>query len=75
MTDTAPAAPSPAARLLFVDEEPSILNAMKRVFRGKGYEIATATSGKEGLALLETQAADLVISDMRMPEMDGAEFL
>lgn len=78
-----PADPAPApmtdnnvrARLLFVDDEPSILNALKRIFRTKGYEILTATSGKEGLALLEQHRADLVLSDMRMPEMDGAQFL
>jgi len=64
-----------SARLLFVDDEPSILSALKRMFRGKNYEILTATSAKEGLALLEEKPADLVISDMRMPEMDGAEFL
>lgn len=62
-------------RLLFVDDEPSILNALKRIFRPHGYEIFIATSGKDGLALLEQQAVDLVLSDMRMPEMDGAQFL
>lgn len=63
------------ARLLFVDDEPSILSALKRVFRGQGYAIRTATSAAEGLSLLEQEPADLVLSDMRMPEMDGAEFL
>ena len=63
------------ARLLFVDDEPSILSALKRAFRGKGYEIRSATSAAEGLALLDQEPADLVLSDMRMPEMDGAEFL
>lgn len=80
MTATTPPAASTTEndvrpRLLFVDDEPSILNALKRVFRGKGYEIITATSGTEGLELLERQRADLVLSDMRMPEMDGAQFL
>jgi response regulator RpfG family c-di-GMP phosphodiesterase len=63
------------ARLLFVDDEPSILSALKRAFRGKGYEIRSATSAAEGLTLLDQEPADLVLSDMRMPEMDGAEFL
>jgi putative nucleotidyltransferase with HDIG domain len=74
MTDAAEAQ-EPAPRVLFVDDEPSILNAMKRLFRGKDIEILTAGSGKEGLALLEQAPVDLVISDMRMPEMDGAQFL
>lgn len=61
--------------LLCVDDEPNILSALKRLFRPHGYTILTATSGKEGLALLESEHVDLVISDMRMPEMNGAQFL
>lgn len=69
-------APIPrAARLLLVDDEPSILHALRRVFHSHGYEIQTAESGKEGLEFLETSPVDVVISDMRMPEMDGAQFL
>lgn len=62
-------------RLLVVDDEPSILSAIKRLFRGQGWEVITVTSGKEALALLEQGPVALVISDMRMPEMDGAELL
>ncbi len=72
-TLTAP--PAAPARLLFVDDEPAILNALKRIFRPQGYEIVTATSGAEGLELLEQKPVDLVLSDMRMPEMDGSRFL
>jgi response regulator RpfG family c-di-GMP phosphodiesterase len=67
--------PVPPARILCVDDEPSILSALKRLFRPHGYTIFTATSGKEGLELLAREPVDLVISDMRMPEMDGAQFL
>lgn len=70
--------PKPAAepwRLLFVDDEPNILSALRRLFRQTGYQVRVANSGAEGLQLLEAQEADLVISDMRMPEMDGAQFL
>lgn len=70
-----PAASAPPARILCVDDEPSILAALKRVFRPHGYTTLTATSGHEGLALLEQEPVDVVISDMRMPEMDGAQFL
>jgi DNA-binding NtrC family response regulator len=45
------------------------------LFRGKGFQVRIAEGGKAGLALLETETVDLVISDMRMPEMDGAQFL
>jgi response regulator RpfG family c-di-GMP phosphodiesterase len=61
--------------LLFVDDEVSILSSLRRLFRPHGYRILTAGGGAEGLALLEKEAVELVISDMRMPEMDGAQFL
>lgn len=63
------------ATLLFVDDEPGILSSLRRLFRPHGYRILTAESGAAGLALLEQEAVALVISDMRMPEMDGARFL
>jgi response regulator RpfG family c-di-GMP phosphodiesterase len=61
--------------LLFVDDEPSILSSLRRLFRPQGYTILTAESGAAGLAVLEQQPVDLVVSDMRMPVMDGAQFL
>ena len=63
------------ATLLCVDDEPSILSALRRLFRPHGYRILVAEGGAAGLAVLETEAVNLVISDMRMPEMDGATFL
>ncbi len=63
------------ATILCVDDEPNILSALKRLFRSAGYQIHTAQSGKDGLWVLEENAVDVVISDMRMPEMDGAAFL
>ena len=61
--------------LLFVDDEANILSALQRLFRPQGYRIFTAESGREGLEILERETVDLVISDMRMPEMNGAQFL
>jgi response regulator RpfG family c-di-GMP phosphodiesterase len=61
--------------LLFVDDEPGILAALRRLFRPHGYQIFIAESGAAGLEVLEKEQIDLVISDMRMPEMDGATFL
>ncbi|MFA7268383.1 MAG: HD domain-containing phosphohydrolase [Sterolibacterium sp.] len=61
--------------LLFVDDEPGIVTALHRQFRPHGYVIHTANSGAEGLAVLGREAVNLVVSDMRMPEMDGAQFL
>jgi len=64
-----------SATLLFVDDEANILSSLKRLFRPQGYKILVASSGKEGLEIMENNTVDLVISDMRMPEMDGAAFL
>lgn len=64
-----------SARLLFVDDEPNVLKALKRLFRHHEYTIHLAESGQDGLALLQQYPIDLIISDMRMPHMDGAEFL
>jgi response regulator RpfG family c-di-GMP phosphodiesterase len=64
-----------SARLLFVDDEPNVLKALKRLFRHNEYTIYLAESGQDGLAVLQQQPIDLIISDMRMPHMDGAEFL
>lgn len=61
--------------ILCVDDEPNILSSLRRLFRAKGFQVRIAEGGPAGLALLETEAVDLVISDMRMPEMDGAKFL
>ncbi|MEY8205025.1 MAG: response regulator [Bermanella sp.] len=64
-----------ASKILFVDDEAQMLSALARVFRGQKFAVTTANSGKEGLALLADQQFDVIISDMRMPEMDGASFL
>jgi response regulator RpfG family c-di-GMP phosphodiesterase len=70
-----PLAEAATATLLCVDDESNILSSLRRLFRQDGYRVLIATSGAEGLRLLEGEAVDLVISDMRMPEMDGARFL
>ena len=72
MTEPAVAAP---ATLLLVDDEANILSSLRRLFRPEGYRILTAESGPEGLELIAAERVDLVISDMRMPGMDGAAFL
>jgi response regulator RpfG family c-di-GMP phosphodiesterase len=63
------------AKLLFVDDEPNVLKSLHRLFRGPEYEIHLAESGMAGIEVLKTHDIDLIISDMRMPQMDGAEFL
>ncbi len=61
--------------ILCVDDEQNILSALRRTFRSTGFNIHLANSGMEGLKVLEEQPIHVVISDMRMPQMDGAEFL
>ena len=63
------------AAILFVDDEANVLKALRRLFRSEGYEIYLAPSGTEGMEILHQHTVDLIISDMRMPEMSGAEFL
>ena len=62
-------------RILCVDDEPNILSSLKRQMRNK-YNIVTATSPHEGLEILKNDGPfNVVISDFRMPEMNGDEFL
>lgn len=61
--------------VLCVDDEPSILSALRRVLRSEGCRILVANSGAEALAVLSSESVDVVVSDMRMPGMDGAELL
>jgi diguanylate cyclase (GGDEF)-like protein/PAS domain S-box-containing protein len=61
--------------LLLVDDEPNILSALKRLLRGAGLRILTASGGKEGLEVLAAEHVDVILSDQRMPGMTGVEFL
>lgn len=61
--------------LLLVDDEPNILSSLSRLLRREGYAILTATSPLEAFELLAKHPVQVVISDQRMPEMSGTEFL
>ncbi|MDI4633532.1 response regulator [Pelomonas sp. V22] len=60
------------ARVLVVDDEQEIADLMRAFLEGAGYEVATAESGAVALALLQEAQFDLIVSDLRMPDMDGA---
>jgi PAS domain S-box-containing protein len=61
--------------ILFVDDEVSVLHALKREFRKYDFEIITAESGKEALSLMQDQEVSVIVSDFNMPAMDGIELL
>ena len=61
--------------ILFVDDEIQILKSIKRLFMDTEYNILTAESGACALSMLEHETVDLVITDMRMPVMDGYQLL
>ena len=61
--------------LLVVDDEIGITNALKRTLRREGYRVLTAGSALEGLELLAKHEVQVILSDQRMPQMNGTEFL
>ncbi len=66
---------TPKLKLLVIDDEPAVVNALSRTLRGL-YDVRTGTSAAEGLAVLGREPdVAIVLSDMRMPGMNGATFL
>jgi two-component system, probable response regulator PhcQ len=66
---------SPKRRILFVDDEESIYYALRRSLSREGYQVLFACGPEQGLAMLQRQQVDMVISDQMMPNMSGLEFL
>lgn len=64
-------------RILFVDDEPNILQGLQRMLRGmrQEWEMAFAPGGEEALGMMSKSAFDVVVTDMRMPGMNGAQLL
>ena len=85
MNDTPPlsaeeaSAPAPwdpsAVKILCVDDEPNVLSALRRMFTLEGCTISVADSGAAALQALADERFDVIISDMQMPEMNGAQLL
>jgi CheY-like chemotaxis protein len=61
--------------ILVVDDEPAWLKSTARVLRGEGYQVKEAKSGAEALAVLVRFRPDLIVSDLRMPDMNGFDLL
>jgi two-component system phosphate regulon sensor histidine kinase PhoR len=66
---------SPAPTILIVDDEPVVVSGCRRVLEGQGYQVAEAANGLIGLEELERARPDLVLLNLKMPVMDGLEFL
>ncbi|MEQ1908821.1 MAG: sigma-54 dependent transcriptional regulator [Vicinamibacterales bacterium] len=65
----------PKPRILVIDDESAIRNSLKMTLEYEGYDCVLAATGPEGLTLLEREAPDLVLLDVKMPGMDGLEVL
>jgi len=60
-----------AKKILVVDDDPDILDALAMILESRGYQVCTARDGIEGLANLKAERPDLMILDLLMPKMDG----
>lgn len=67
----------PTTRVLFVDDEPAVLDGLRRALRAcnVGWDVAFVGGGAEALRLLQARPFDVIVSDLRMPEMDGGTLL
>jgi len=63
------------ALIIVVEDEPAIRETIARYLRTLGHDVPTAANGAEAMKLLDQGPVDAVITDIRMPEMDGLEFV
>ena len=66
--------PHPPATILVIDDEPSVIRALAGLLRRDGYRVGTASNGRYALAQLQEQPYDVIVCDLRMPELDGPAF-
>lgn len=64
-----------AKTVLISEDEPSLLNILKRKISGLGYEVKTATDGEEVIAIIKSQPIDLLLLDVIMPKKNGLQVL
>jgi two-component system response regulator HydG len=64
-----------SVRVLLVDDETGIVDSLRILFRGEGYEVLTALGGAEAIDILDSENPDLVVTDIRMPAVSGLEVL
>ncbi len=63
------------AKILIIDDERSIRNTMKDILEFEKHKVSLAENGRDGIEIARSQSFDLIFSDIKMPEMDGIEFL
>ncbi len=63
------------AKILVIDDEKSIRNTLKEILEYEGHEVQDAQDGLEGLKKIEGEKFDIILSDIKMPKMDGMELL
>src|SRR3990172_3318639 len=61
--------------ILLIDDDDSLRRVVEYTLREEGYDVVTAAAGREGLQLFQDRSVDLVLTDVRMPEMDGVDLL
>ena len=66
---------SPASRVLVVEDEPALLRALRINLRVRGYEVATASAGRQALAEARQRPPDVVVLDLGLPDLDGTEVI
>jgi CheY-like chemotaxis protein len=71
---SAPSAPVPRGRVLVVDDEPAVADVISEALRRAGHQVDSASNGAEALGALALQRYDLVVSDTKMPVLDGEGF-
>jgi len=67
-------APHLSRTILVIDDEPSVVRALTRLLCRDGYRVGTAINGRDALTQLQAQAYDVIVCDLRMPELDGPAF-
>ena len=70
----ADAGPEPVWAVLLVDDEEEVRQTLVEIITGAGHRVTAAASGRRALALMERQHFDVILTDLRMPDIDGQQF-
>jgi len=62
-------------KILLIDDEEDIVRVLSMSLKSDGYDVVSALSGKEGLEVFKKESPDIILTDIKMPGMDGIEVL